>query len=380
MDRLCKQGSSRCSFLGIERIVPHSEKSQSKSYSKSFSNKGVKGWESDVKDAVGKILGKKYEDFKYVSHSKYRLPLVISNGKKYSGFHMGAGENALFEALSVIHSISEGALVVIDEIELGLHSEAQKKFIKYLKEICIKRKIQVICTTHSRDVFSQLPDDARIFVERVSGKSTICNAISPEFAFSKLSAENSLEACLMVEDGVAKALLQAVLPSNIRSRINIEVIGSAAALSRQLSSNYIREKRENIVIVYDGDQLAKEKYNLTHGYKMTESTDNELEIKGWMKSKMVYLPGETWPESWMIQKCSESLDILSKFLGVPESELDEILEQGLEAGKHNEFNTIGNCIGLEEQDVLTKFCMTINMCHSHEFKNLTQSINDHLNL
>ena len=248
-------------FLGIERIVPHSEKSQSKSYSKSFSNKGDKGWESAVKDAVGKILGKKYEEFKYVSHSKYRLPLVVSNGKKYSGFHMGAGENALFEALSVIHSIGAGALVVIDEIELGLHSEAQKNFIKYLKEICIKRKIQIICTTHSRDIFSQLPDDARIFVERIGGKSMISHAISPDFAFSKLSAENSLEICLMVEDNVAKALLQAILPSNIRSRINIEVIGSSAALSRQLSSNYIRGKKENIVIIYDGDQRSKEKHN-----------------------------------------------------------------------------------------------------------------------
>ena len=46
-------------FLGIERIVPHSEKSQSKSYSKSFSHIGEKGWEDDVKDIVGKILGKK---------------------------------------------------------------------------------------------------------------------------------------------------------------------------------------------------------------------------------------------------------------------------------------------------------------------------------
>ena len=87
-------------FLGIERIVPHSEKSQSKSYSKSFHYLGEKGWENDVKDTVGKILGKKYDTFRYVTHSKYRLPLVVSNGKKYSGFHMGAGENALFELFS----------------------------------------------------------------------------------------------------------------------------------------------------------------------------------------------------------------------------------------------------------------------------------------
>nr|WP_269432837.1 MULTISPECIES: AAA family ATPase [unclassified Pseudoalteromonas] len=129
-------------FLGIERIVPHSEKSQSKSYSKSFSYSAENGWENDVKDIVGKILGKKYDEFKYVSHSKYRLPVVVCNGKRYSGFNMGAGENALFEVFSVIHATNEGSLIIIDEIELGLHSEAQKKFINHLKKVCKKEKFK----------------------------------------------------------------------------------------------------------------------------------------------------------------------------------------------------------------------------------------------
>lgn len=361
-------------FLGIDRIVPHSEKSQSKSYSKSFSSAGVKGWEDDVKDAVGKILGKKYDEFKYVTHSKYRLPLVVVNGKKYSGFHMGAGENALFEVLSVIHSVSEGALVVIDEIELGLHSEAQKKFISHLKILCKKRKVQILCTTHSRDVFGQLPDDARVFIENINGNSIVCNSISPEFAFSKLSAENPFEISLLVEDRVAKKLMLSILPSSIRSRISIEVIGSASALTRQLSSNYIREKQENIVILYDGDQAAKEKANLLHGCKMTESTDSDDDIKSWMKSRIEYLPGETWPESWIVQKCSESIDVLAPLLGVDEDELVDVIEQGLEAGKHNEFSEIGVAVGLEEEDVLARFCMAVSQSHAGQFQVLIESI------
>lgn len=361
-------------FLGIERIVPHSEKSQSKSYSRSFLHTGVMGWEDEVKDAVGKILGKKYDEFKYVSYSKYRLPLVICNGRKYSGFHMGAGENALFEVLSVLHSVSEGALVVIDEIELGLHSEAQKKFMAYLKEVCRKRKVQIICTTHSRDIFSQLPDDARVFIEVVNGKSVVCDSISPEYAFSKLSAENPMEICLLVEDRVAKALMLAVLPSSIRSRISIEVIGSASALIRQLSSNYIREKQQNIVVLFDGDQAAKEKANLAHGCSMTESNDSHEDIKNWMRGRIEYLPGETWPESWVVQKCSESLGVLSSLIGVGEDALVDIIELGLEAGKHNEFNAIGFAVGLEGQDALSRFCMVISQSHSDEFDGIIQSL------
>jgi ABC-type multidrug transport system ATPase subunit len=365
-------------FLGIERIVPHSEKSQSKSYSKYFSTVAQGGYENEVKEAVGKILGKKYEEFKYVSHSKYRLPLVVSNGNKYSGFHMGSGENALFEVLSVIHSASEGALVVIDEIELGLHSEAQKKFINYLKDICKKRRIQILCTTHSKDIFSQLPDDARVFIENINGKTVVYNSISPEYAFSKLSAENPLEICLLVEDRVAKTLLTAVLPSSIRCRISIEIVGSASALVRQLSSNYIREKQQNIVVVFDGDQVVKENDNLLHGYKMTESPDKIEDIQKWMKSKIEYLPGEGWPELWIVQKGLESIDILSPLIGVGKDELSDIIKQGLDAGKHNEFSAISHAVGLEEQDTLNFFCIAINQGHSKEFEMLIQSLKHRL--
>lgn len=155
-------------FMGIDRIVPHTEKSQSKSYSRTFKHSGEQGWENEVKDSVGKILGKKYDTFKYVSHSKYRLPIVTSNGRKYSGFHMGAGENALFELFSIMNSIPKGSLIVVDEIELGLHSDAQTKLILALKELCKKRKLQILCTTHSKEVFAELPEDARIFIDNVN--------------------------------------------------------------------------------------------------------------------------------------------------------------------------------------------------------------------
>jgi predicted ATP-dependent endonuclease of OLD family len=366
-------------FLGIERIVPHSEKSQSKSYSKSFSNLGEKGWENSVKEVVGKILGKKYDEFKYVTYSKYRLPVVVSNGQKYSGFNMGAGENALFEMFSIMHSVSEGALIVIDEIELGLHSEAQKKLVCHLKNLCKKRKLQIICTTHSSDIFSQLPDDARMFIENVNGKSVITDAISPEFAFSKLSAENSFEFSLLVEDKVAKSIMLSVLPSSIRSRISIEVIGSASALSRQLAANYNRERKDSIVILYDGDQRNIENKNLSYACSMAESIDDIEIIKEWLKSKIEYLPGDTWPESWLIQKCSENIEILSRFIGSDTDELTDILKQGLEAGKHNEFYQIGELVGLDEQETLNRFCTTISQCHEEVFQDLILSLENRLN-
>ena len=136
-------------FLGIDRIVPHAERSPSRSYSRVFKITPSKGWEEKVRRTVGEILGKKYDDFRYLEHSKYNLPIVTVGKTVYSGFNMGAGENALFEIFSVLHDCGKGALLVIDEIELGLHVEAQRKFIKELKKTCLELQAQVICTTHS---------------------------------------------------------------------------------------------------------------------------------------------------------------------------------------------------------------------------------------
>jgi hypothetical protein len=290
---------------------------------------------------------------------------------------MGAGENALFEVLSVMHSISSGGLVVIDEIELGLHSEAQKKFIIHLKELCKDRKLQIICTTHSRDIFSQLPDDGRVFIENINDKSIVTTAVSPEYAFSKLAAENLNELHLLVEDKTAKSILTSVLSSTTRSRVCIEVIGSASALSRQLASNYLRENQDPIFTIFDGDQRAKEKDNIGHACKMAEP-ENDIDFKNWARPHISYLPGDTWPESWLIQKCSENIKEISIYFGISDDEMVTVIESGLEAGKHREFHQIGKLTGLDESEALSRFCISCAIHHSNEFKDLVQYIEEQL--
>jgi len=114
-------------FLGIQRVVPHAEKSVSKSYRTYFKTAVADGWEDDVRKAVGSILGSVYDTYWVKTHGRYRMPLVATKGNVYSGFNMGAGENALFEIFTTIYASPPGALLVIDEIELGLHEKAQKK-------------------------------------------------------------------------------------------------------------------------------------------------------------------------------------------------------------------------------------------------------------
>ncbi|MFA5353362.1 MAG: ATP-binding protein [Thermodesulfovibrionales bacterium] len=359
-------------FLGIERIVPHSERSQSRSYSRVFSDSTPKGWEDKVRDAVGFVLGRTYDKFRYLEYSKYSLPIVQVGGATYSGFNMGAGENALFEIFSTIYSCGSGALLVMDEVELGLHAEAQRRFIERLKDVCYETHTQVICTTHSREIFDCLPYDARFFVEKVNGKSKVTEAISSDFAFAKLAALPGSEIELLVEDEVAKTILLACLPTALRSRLVIHVIGSATALARQLAAIHVRGENKPIIAIFDGDQRAKEVDNLEHAKNMCESPKSDFSV--WFTDHIDYLPGETWPEAWLVQRASECLPSLAPVVSCESDMLKDTLEYGLQAGKHNEFYEIAKQLGMERDMCMQTVAMVIVRAFPHEFK----SIIDHV--
>ncbi|MDI1277898.1 AAA family ATPase [Methylobacter sp.] len=361
-------------FLGIDRIVPHSERSQSKSYSRAFKDVPIKGWEIKVKDAVGYILGKSYDEFRYLEYSKYNLPIVKVGDTVYSGFNMGAGENALFEIFSTIYSCGDGALIVIDEVELALHSEAQRKFIDKLKDVCLETKTQVICTTHSKEIFDCLPNEARFYIESVNGNTRVTDSIASDFAFSKMGGVGAKELDIFVEDPIAKSLILSGLPSVLRSRVTVKVIGSASAsaMSRQLAALYTRGEEKPILALFDGDQKNKESENLGHAKKMAEKVESDFDA--WFHDHVAYFPGDTWPESWIIQKATENISNLSSLLGSDEESLSDILEYGLQAGKHNEFHEISKHIGFDSTSCVQLFTANICQHFSSDFQALVDRI------
>ncbi|WP_305825840.1 ATP-binding protein [Massilia brevitalea] len=52
-------------YFGIDRVVPHSEKSVSKSYRSAFKKSLANGCEEKVRDSVGKVMGKTYDEFHF---------------------------------------------------------------------------------------------------------------------------------------------------------------------------------------------------------------------------------------------------------------------------------------------------------------------------
>lgn len=365
-------------FFGIERVVPHSEKSVSKSYRSLFSRSAAKGWEENVKSAVGRILNKDYSDFWYKEYTKHRLPVVTSSGTTYSGFNMGAGENALFEIFSTIFACPPGLILVIDEIELGLHEEAQVRLIKELKEICNKRHVQVICTTHSFNILKCLPPEARFFVESLKTKTIITPGISPYFAAGKMAGENSCELDVFVEDGIAKHLVETT-PHDFRSRINVITIGSSVSVVRQLAARYKNIKKGECLAILDGDKSSK----LTEHYKLflnaLEHTDNKEKAQKWIEERLTTLPGDTWPENWLLTQCRElELDSICGTFSVDQANFEEFIEEALRADRHSEFFSLSKRLNLDSDYICKTLCSHVANHRKELFSSINEAINKFL--
>lgn len=367
-------------YYGINRIVPPNEKSVSKSYKKLFENNNDFEWTTSVSKVVGRILGKSYNEFQIYNYNRYKLPIVKCNRIVYSGFNMGAGENALFEIFSTIYSLPSGSMIIIDEIELGLHGEAQGRLIYELKELCKERRMQILCTTHSKIILESVPPEGRFFIENYEGKTIVIPEIATDYAGAKLLGKNSNELNVFVEDSVAEKIIEQSINSEHRKRIIIHRIGSAPAIARQLAATYKLSPKPNCLALLDGDQSNKKTEIINSFIKYLESSDNIEAAKQWVNNKIDFLlNSDVWPEKCIMEMFKE-ID-KTEFLKEHRTELyilDAYIEEAILSGKHNEFHTLSKKLGCNADFLLRDIVNKVNKYYESDFNIIRKKIDEHL--
>lgn len=361
-------------FLGIQRIVPPSERKTERTYSGKFISVSLEEQtKTEILEIASRILGRKYTSLDLRTVNKRKLFVVDRKSKHYSGFNMGAGENAMFSLLIELFSAGKNSLVVVDEIELGLHEEAQKRLIYELKKLCEKLHCQIICSTHSASIIDALPPEGRFFVESGNDSTEIMRGISSAYAMGRLNGGESKEVIVFTEDEIGKAVVEGCLPQHIRERIHIVPIGSDQAVLKQLSARY-REKRGDCIAFLDGDKRKNDKKARKQVLSHLESrTDSDLEQ--WLDKRLFYLPGDEWPEKFLLT-CAEKLILkeLSEIWQVEEERLEEFLDMAIVAGKHNEFFTLGKKVSQNIDVVLSDVIRILATKCQYEFAGLENDI------
>ena len=336
--------------------MPHYERSAHKSYAGHFAIDSLEEeHRRDICAIAGRIIGRPYDTLEIRRHSKYLLPIAARDGVQFSGFNMGAGESAVFEILSSLFEAGKGSLLIIDEIESGLHEHAQSRLVEELKELCERLHCQVICSTHSHVVLDTIPPEGRFFLESRGGSTLVTHEISADYACGKLRGRNTGELDVFVEDNVAESILQLGIPQRLRHRINVVPIGSANTLLHLLASRYL-EGRDGFVCVLDGDKRKEDSGNRSRAARYTEGhlRESQEEMDIWLSERLLYLPSESWPEEWLIQSCGkiEEKTYLVNTWGLEDDQqVAQALSRALMAQKHREFFTLGQDMNLSEECV-----------------------------
>ncbi|WP_457134439.1 ATP-dependent nuclease [Mycobacteroides abscessus] len=151
--------------FGVSRTVPATERRE---LVKAIGNKFVAASEVElsppVVDAVEKILGKEMKGCNRLNiDSGGRATLFAAKsatGSEYSEFHFGAGEASVIRIVSAIEDAEVGTLILIEEIENGLHPVATRRMVEYLIDVADRKSCQIIFTTHSNDALAPLPPAA----------------------------------------------------------------------------------------------------------------------------------------------------------------------------------------------------------------------------
>lgn len=149
------------------------------------------------------------------SEQKHLVYVGDNNGIRYSEFHFGAGEASVIRTVAEIESIPESSLILLEEIENGLHPLAVRRLVEYLMEVAKRKNIQTIFTTHSDYALAPLPSEA------------IWASIDGRLEQGKLSIEIlravsgrvDKRLAIFVEDDFAKNWVEVVIREKIEDRL-----------------------------------------------------------------------------------------------------------------------------------------------------------------
>ncbi|SHN23072.1 AAA domain-containing protein, putative AbiEii toxin, Type IV TA system [Cyclobacterium lianum] len=351
--------------FGVSRTVPPIEKNEFNRFANSkitFDPSVIHPISNILGSAIGRILGKDISQFKYVRFTTSGKIDFLSGtneaGQQFSEFHFGAGESSIIRMVSQIEALPENSLVLIEEIENGLHPVATIKMVEYLIDVAFRNKIQTIFTTHSNDALKPLPDMAiwaTITGKLFQGKLNI-------HSLRAISGEVEASLVIFVEDPFAKMWIESILRSLdgiVMETIEIHPLsgdGNAIKMHNHHTINPTTTDKPSVCII-DGD--SRQNVNI--------------------ENRIYRLPGES-PETYIfnsvLEKMNEFKIILAAALHKKPDDADKI-EKILKEVKNSNmdphllFSQVGLKLGLLPEDLVKMAFLTVwNQAYPEEAKTL----------
>ncbi|NWJ52537.1 MAG: AAA family ATPase [Bacteroidetes bacterium] len=213
---------------------------------------------------ISYILGKEYLEGKYLEHKFYRNDgysvFFKTVHAKYSEAFAGSGEVAVVRLVLLVLDSEDYSLILLDEPEVSLHPGAQSRLKHFLLEQIKLRKHQIVICTHSPSLVKDLPKESiKVFIQNPkNGRFIIKENLTPEEAFYHIELPLDNKKNIIVEDILAKEIVQAVLKRMGEESLNLFNIkfnpGGESVLKKEFIPVYCRDNNRHDFVIFDGDQ------------------------------------------------------------------------------------------------------------------------------
>lgn len=225
---------------------------------------------NDELQMVSFVLGREYEEARWIRHRLFKgdggLSVVFKTKHgRYSEAFAGSGEVAVTSCVVQILGAAKGTLVLLDEPEVSLHPGAQERLLAFLLKMARTHQIQVVFSTHSPHLVSALPDDAiKTFHQLEDGRFAVLPSTHPYAAFRRLGAVGGAEIRVLVEDKLAKAVVEQALrtlPDQAQAAIfKVEYLSGGAEAILKYQIPVLMASPGHTLILLDGDKKRLDEF------------------------------------------------------------------------------------------------------------------------
>jgi predicted ATPase len=107
----------------------------------------------------------------------YRIVFGFKGADQVPAFGASEGTLLTLAIITILHAPSRPNIILLDDVEQGLHPTAQMEMMRQLKVLLARddmRNVQVIATTHSPFVLDPLDfDEVRVFAAKPDGSAVV---------------------------------------------------------------------------------------------------------------------------------------------------------------------------------------------------------------
>lgn len=219
---------------------------------------------------ISTILGRNYISAQYIRHSLYPeqesedVSVIFDRGIKYSEAYAGSGELSIVSIVIKLLSCDDYSLVLLDEPETSLHPGAQKELLRFILTLVLKKKLQVVVSTHSMSLIEELPHEAiKVLENNNENKTRIINSCSPYVALHRLGGAGASKRKIYVEDVMAKIVVERamkLLDVGDAAVLEVSIVEGGAESILKYHIPSLIQTSSNDFVYLDGDKKKVEKF------------------------------------------------------------------------------------------------------------------------